>query len=299
MKPLILLASLVAGCSGGSGSLQVFLSAEDTIPNGLQPGTGLENVQDGWTVTYQKYLVVFGNVRAHRSKDPTSPITDPKVAVYDLRALPSDGLVVSTFNGISAERWDKLGFDLAQASAATPNGNNVDAVDYDRMVQNGWSLYFEATLTKPNGQSCPPVTGAACVDRTVHHLKWGLNAATAFDDCADPDSSVGGFAVPTGGTAQIKPTIHGDHWFFDNITQGAEITTRLAQWMVNCDLNGDGETTTDELMQVRAAKAFPQPPYVLSGAVIPIRTAFDYLEAQARTLGDYNGDGECPTRSKL
>jgi len=294
---MVLALVVAAGCNGATGKLQVFLSAEDTIPDGLQAGTGLENVQDGWNVSYDKYLIVFGNFRAHRSLAPSSPISDPKVAVYDMRTLPSDGLVVSTFDAIAAERWDKVGFDLAPASSATPNGNGAPAADYDRMVQNGWSLYFEATLQNPAGQSCPP--GLPCVTRTEQHVVVGVNAGTAFDDCADPDSSVGGFAVPTGGTAQIKPTIHGDHWFFDNITQGAEITKRLAQWMVNCDLDGDGTTTSDELRQVSASHAFPQPPYALSGAIIPIRTAFDFLEAQARTLGDYNGDGECPTRRKL
>ena len=39
--------------------------------------------------------------------------------------------------------------------------------------------------------------------------------------------------------------------------------------------------------------------YNLSGSIIPIVTAYDYLEAQARTLGDFQGEGECPTRSIL
>ena len=39
--------------------------------------------------------------------------------------------------------------------------------------------------------------------------------------------------------------------------------------------------------------------YNLSGAIIPIVTARDYLEAQARTLGDFQGEGECPTRDPL
>jgi hypothetical protein len=39
--------------------------------------------------------------------------------------------------------------------------------------------------------------------------------------------------------------------------------------------------------------------YNLSGALIPIVTAYDYLEAQVRTLGDFQGEGECPTRELL
>ena len=106
--------------------------------------------------------------------------------------------------------------------------------------------------------------------------------------------------MPSGGTAQVKPTVHGDHWFFTNLTQGAEITQRRAQWIADADLDRDGETTQAELKQVPAAVAFPaELGYNLSGAIIPIVTAHDYLEAQARTLGDFQGEGECPTRDPL
>ena len=35
------------------------------------------------------------------------------------------------------------------------------------------------------------------------------------------------------------------------------------------------------------------------GAVIQVNTAWDYVEAQAHTLGDFQGEGECPTREIL
>ena len=38
----------------------------------------------------------------------------------------------------------------------------------------------------------------------------------------------------------------------------------------------------------------------LAGALDgPIETAYDFVLAQARTLGDFQGDGECPTRKAL
>ena len=56
----------------------------------------------------------------------------------------------------------------------------------------------------------------------------------------------------------------------------------------------------EELQQVNAADVFPSESYNLSGAVGgPVNTAYDYVMAQARTLGDYQGDGECPTRRVL
>ena len=39
--------------------------------------------------------------------------------------------------------------------------------------------------------------------------------------------------------------------------------------------------------------------YTVTGALTEVNTAHDYLEAQARTLGDFQGEGECPTREIL
>ena len=82
-------------------------------------------------------------------------------------------------------------------------------------------------LLKADGQSCLPTDPTACQPAPEVRFAWGLAAGTAYDDCA-PQTGDAGFAVPSGGTAQVKPTIHGDHWFFTNITQGAEITERRA-----------------------------------------------------------------------
>jgi hypothetical protein len=52
-----------------------------------------------------------------------------------------------------------------------------------------------------------------------------------------------------------------------------------------------------------AATALPSPRYDLTG----VRdrdsdgkiTVYDYVDTQMRTFGDYQGDGECPTRTSL
>lgn len=292
-------ACALAGCGddsgSGSGRVQVFVEPEDTIPEGLEPGTGEENIQDGWTVTYDKFLVAVGNFRASRSAAPDDELSEPTEYVVDLKNVPAGGLVIAEFDDVEATRWDRVGFDLPNASSSADRAEGTSQADYDFMVDNGYSLYVEATMSNPDGQSCAPTMPEDCTATETVQFKWGLAAGTSFDDCA-PESGDAGFAVPSGGTAQVKPTIHGDHWFFTNITQGAEITERHAQWIADCDLDGDGETTLDELMDVQAADVFPSPPYNLSGAIVSIETAYDYLEAQSRTLGDFQGDGECPTR---
>ncbi|MEZ4404960.1 MAG: hypothetical protein R3A52_00510 [Polyangiales bacterium] len=298
MGALALLVLGAAGCgddAAGTGRVQVFVEPEDTIPEGLTPGTGEENVVDGWTVEYTRFLVSVGNFRAGRSADASASLTDPRRWVVDLRSVPAGGFVATTWEGAAAGRWDRFGFDLPNAAAGALAATGTSQSDLDFMVSNGFSLYFEATLTNPSGRSCRPTAPADCVPRTALTVRWGLRAGTSFDGCA-PAQGDSGFAVTAGATVQIKPTIHGDHWFFTNITQGAEITERRAQWIADSDLDRDGETTLDELRMVRAADVFPSPTYNLSGALIPVSTAYDYLEAQARSLGDFQGDGECPTR---
>lgn len=285
--------SLAAGCGGtaATGNAQIFVEPEDTIRDGLAPGGDPENIKDGWSVNYDRFLIAIGNLRA-KSSSADEPLTDPDVYVLDLKNAPAGGYILTTFEDVPAVRWDRFGFDLPNAKPGAKTLGQTSDADVTLMTTNGYSLYIEGSITQ-----CPP--GSACDPSSEVVFRWGLSAGTSFDDCATEDNFTG-FAVPEGGTAQVKPTIHGDHWFFSNITSGAEITERYAQYIADSDIDMDGETTLDELKQTKAADVFPSPKYNLSGGVGgSIETAYDYLLSQARTLGDFQGDGECPTRRVL
>ena len=300
-SPILLALALVplTACELGIGSVQVFIEAEDTIPEGLEPGDGDEQVVDGWTVRYDKFLVVVGGFTAARSDDGNDVLVGPDPQIVDLLNLPAGGLVLAEFTEVSAVRWDEVEYSLPNASADTPAAEGTAAADRELLASNGWSLYVAGEISKQGGQSCIAGDPEDCAPASAVRFAWGLAAGTRFADCAPPTGGLG-FAVPSGGTTQVKPTIHGDHWFFTNVTQGAEITQRRAQWIADADLDRDGETTLAELKMVPAASAFPaELGSNLSGAAIPNVTAYDYLEAQARTLGDFQGEGECPTREPL
>ena len=301
MRRLMICAMLfcAAACGGSTGRVQVFVEAEDTIPNGLVAGPGDEEIVDGWSVTYQKFLIGFGNFRARQSGDASLVLEEPKQLIIDMKALPQGGFVFADFKDVEATRWDRVGFSLVGGDrVGVVAADGTSDMDLALMKAGNYSVYFEAKLAKPGGQSCKPGAPLDCVPRSELTVKWGVPAGTTFDDCAPPQGQAG-FAVPSGGTVQVKPTIHGDHWFFTNFTQGAEITQRRAQWMVDSDLDRNGETTIDELKAVKAADVFPSATYNLTGGIDPVNFAYDYLVVQARTLGDYQGEGECPTRSKL
>lgn len=289
------------GCGGeagdaGVGTAQIFVEPEDTIPNGIKPGTGDEDIGDGWTVTYDRFLISIGNIRASSTASDET-LADPSTFVLDLKNAPAGGYVIATFDDASAIRFDRFGFDLPNANAGAKTLAPTTEADLALLTDGGYSIYFEGSISKPDGQSCPP--GGMCMPQSTITFRWGLPAGTSFDDCATEDGFTG-FAVPVGGAVQVKPTIHGDHWFFNNVTSGVELTQRYAQYIADSDLNQDGETTVEELKQVDAADVFPSPKYNLSGALGgPVMTAYDYVVAQARTLGDFQGSGECPTRALL
>lgn len=296
----------MTGCGDGStgsqqGSLQVFVDAESTITGGIDPGPDADNVADGWAVTYDKFLLVVGNVRAART-DTAATLNDGSTFVLDLKRVPtSGGYLISTMKSVASGPWHKFGFDLPTATTETQILAPTSAADKDLLDQGGYSLYVEGAIENENGKSCPPgdPDPAKCMAAPKITFQWGLPAATSFDDCATEDG-IAGFAVPTGAAASVEITIHGDHWFFNNITAGVELITRYAQYVADCDLNHDGETTLDELKQVPAADVFPSPKYNLSGSFSgPIVTAYDYVLAQARTIGDFQGHGECPSRKVL
>ena len=269
--------------NGGNGNVQIFVVPEDTIANGLEPGTNLENVQDGWTIRYDRYLVAVGNFSASRSDNGTT-IGDPAVHILDLKRAPTSGYVVKEFAGVEAARFDKFSYDIPNAKpGAAPIAPTTQA-DADFMIKSGFSVYFEGSGEKEG--------------KTIR-FKWGFAAGTSFADCASPDG-IPGFAVPSGGTVQVKPTLHGDHQYFDNVTQGVEITRRLAQWLDTCDKDQNLELTIDELKMCDVVTALPQPPYDLTAVKDwdgdQRISVYDYVNTQLRTFGDYQGDGECPTR---
>lgn len=283
----VVVASILTtvACGSGSGNVQIFVVPEDTITGGLQPGSDPENIHDGWTISYSRYLVSVGHFRARRT-DSGDAVADPRSFVLDLKNAPTSGYIVDEFTDLAAARWDKFGYDIPNARDGAMALPPTTADDVRFMVSHGYSVYYEGSATK---------------DADNIAFKWGFSTGTSFDDCES--DRIPGFAVPSGGTVQVKPTIHGDHQFFDNVTQGVEITERLAQWVKTCDANGDSVVTLEELGQCDIVLAMPSPPYDFTGVTDQDGdgrlSVYDFVASAMRTFGDYQGDGECPTRTPL
>jgi hypothetical protein len=283
-----LLATALGACGDGSakGNATIFVESEETITGGLMAGTDLENIKDGWTVTYSKFVIGLGNVHAGKSADAKATLIEPKIQVINLQSLPAVGLVLADWSGVAEGRWDKVGYDQAYVTASSVAAPGTAAADVTAMAGVGASLWVAGSITK----------GA----RTVT-FDWPLKSGVAWSDCG-PEMGDKGFAVPAGGTVQVKATIHGDHWFFNNFPEGTETTDRLAEWVATVDTmtGADGKVSVDDLKAVPAAMVFPAGMYSLSNQLgEPITTALDFVQTQARTIGHLQGEGECSTLKKL
>ncbi|HEY1547195.1 MAG TPA: hypothetical protein VGG28_05220, partial [Kofleriaceae bacterium] len=157
-------------------SIEVTISGETLGENGLpfQPvNPGDPQFVDGWSVTFEKYIVVIGNVRLspgatqYTNQQQLNPVvaTKPGPYVIDVHQLATDGF--NGFVGADGEepaggifKWnaqdDGTPFDSstlyafsydtvpAQYPATQVNLTEDDFQIYDTMVKNHWDKYIEA-----------------------------------------------------------------------------------------------------------------------------------------------------------
>lgn len=261
----------------GVGVVSVTIKA-----SGLDPGGAISGVGDGWTVRYDRLLVAVGDVRESAGSTPES-FTDGTAYLVDLRQVPVGGA------SIASSTLSQMSFEDSEFSTLIPSGKAVlllaSEADRDFMVDAGYSIYIEGSVTSASGRSCRPDDPTDCVPAPTIVFSWGLAAAASYSGCD-------GFTLGHDETAELTVTLTGDHWFRDNFAAEVERSPRRAQWVADADLDRDGETTLDELKAVEASLLFsPERGYDLSDAASPIASAYDYLAAQVRTIGIHSGNG--------
>lgn len=311
--PALALACIPTGCAevgAGSGDLTVIVEPEDTIVDGLDPGDAVESIRDGWTVRFEKMIVAIGDVDLHLSTDEGVEAAAHEVFAVDLAAVSSSGADLWTLPGLRAGRWE-ITWATPAADGATRGTEGVAAEDLARMQAEGFTYLVLATLTKPDGVSCPPIAvaqipadavpvttapdGRDCYAAPSLTIDVGAVADTVYGPC-EVDGTPG-VSIAAGGTQTVALTLHGDHLFFNGFPEGSEGgTQRLAQWWADCDLDLDGTVTVPELQSISPSDlAEIDDRYQLGGSPItPLDTMHDYVRAQLKTQGHFQGEGECP-----
>jgi hypothetical protein len=301
-----------AGCSGdeieGTGSLSVLLEAEDVIIDGLDPGDEAENIRDGWSVRFDKFIATIGDIDVHFATDEAIEAEGEEVFVVDLTQIPPGGTPLWHLDGLRAGRW-QFNYGTPGAAHGGTRHESVAQADYDQMADEDWTYLLDGSLEKADGQSCPPADlastddatpngntsgGNACFDAPSVRFLFGATAETSVGPCTI--DGIPGFAIASGTETAVAITIHGDHPFFNGFPEGDEGgVNRLAQWLADCDLDLDGTVTQAELEAI-APSMLPEldERYQFGGAPMEITNMYDYLIAQLKTQGHFEGEGECP-----
>lgn len=293
--------------STGSGSVRVLLEPEPIITDGLAPGDEVENIRDGWSVSFSTYVVTIGDIHLHFATDEHIEAEASDVFVVDLAQLPASGLPLWEVDGLRSGRWI-LGYATAGAGDGATRDETVDEGVFEEMAANDWTYFIDGELDKSDGQSCPPASlampgdaepngetsgGNPCYDASTIRLTLRVAAETRYTECkAD---GLTGFAVPEGGSQTVALTIHGDHLFFNGFPEGDEGgVMRLAQWVADSDLNLDGTLTTEELGRIPMSD-LPEidDRYQLSAPTAELETMLDFAVAQLKMQGHFQGEGSC------
>lgn len=307
-----LLAVFSLGCSSdseaGTGSLTVLLEPEDVIVDGISAGTGPDEIHDGWSVQFESYIAAVGDIDLYLSTDESVEAKAGDVFVVDLKDLPASGEALWQFESLEAGSWE-FHYLSAGAARGAVQHESVSDDDFELMVESDFTYLVRGTLTSDDGKSCPPASlatpgdeepsgtdeaGNACYERpSVDFVIMGAEE-TRFGPCEI--DGVSGVAIPDGGSQTVAISLHGDHLFFNGFPEGSEGgVARYGQWLADCDLDLDGTVTTEELDAI-PLRDLPQidDRYQLGATPITLVTVYDYVLAQFKTQGHYQGEGECP-----
>ena len=263
-------ASALVACGGGTGELSVTTYGEDFIEVEIPTAAGPddEGFVDGFRLEYDRFLIALGPLRvADRAGDVGAELTETRV--FDM-TQPGPHAVES-FAEIDARRWDRVSVDVAPAADAV--AGNAAAADVALMNDRSLSSYVEGTAT----------------DGTeTYTFAWAFDTDTRFERCRDANGQMG-VVVPTGGSANVEITVHGDHFVYDDL-QSDDAVLRFRA-LADADANGDFDITLEELDAVTLDR-LPADQYGTGGDG-SVATLRDYVESLSRSLIHFQGEGDC------
>lgn len=283
--PLLLSLSgacaLALGCAAETGSLRVDISGEDIATMGLPVGDIA--FADGWSLTFEHVFVVVEDFQIDDGS-AAFPLEAPSTIV-DLHAGDQ---TVWSYTGVPAQRWSRVGYRIARATAGTRRLGDVSAADLDAMVAANASLRLVGTATHPTHGSFA--------------LDLALPVSSHLERCESGADATDGFVVPNSGTHQSQMTIHLDHLFFDS-ARAEEPSLRFEAWAA---VAGDDDVITyadlagqhladlrgidgGPLLDDAAAPVVYEPP----STGLPAQTLAAFVFAQSLGVGHFEGEGHC------
>ena len=273
-------STLFGACDDdGEGSASFTTWGEEYIEEGIPADpSGEEGFVDGWSIQYEKFLVVFHQIEVGDSDGHVAASSKGSFLVDNV--VPGIKELVS-FPKLDAKRWDRVSYQIKPADEDT----EVVAGDQDDlafMLDNNYSLYVEGSASKT-------VNGSV----TRKTFRWGFSTATQYKNCQQAEDSgqaLEGITVTNGGDEVSELTTHGDHLFYDRLMASDDPAVKTSlrfEEKAAADTNDDGEVTLDELFAARIDVRLYDP----SGLRAPNLGAF--MTSLVRTVGHFRGEGEC------
>lgn len=278
----LLLSSLVAlslaSCgddtSAGQGSVSFSTWGEPFIEQGLPAS----EFADGYEVEFDRFLVSIGNIEVADAEGNVAARHEGFFLVNHVEPGVKD---LVSFEGLEAGAYERVSFETSPAPrSATTLVGGVSEADAELMASGGYHVYAEGTLT-----------GGGSSKR----FAWGFGVPTKLDECeAELDGKrQRGALVPAGGSDSIELTIHGDHFFYDDL-QASDAVLR-GEALAQADADDDGMITLEELAAVRLVD-LPAEQYGVGG-VSSVDDLGAFVRFLSRTLGHFRGEGECFVRN--
>lgn len=243
---------------------------EDKLP--AQMGTS-NGFADGWSVKYSKFLIVFKDITVADAKGVVAS-KQPGAKAFD---LTKKGPVEVYSASIPAAKYEQVSYVIAPDANVT--AGNVDDADLALLKTRNASLIVIGTATK------------GAVSKT---FEWSFTLDTQYLDCEKAEMGGKGVVLPVGNTTTVQLTVHGDHFFYDDL-QSPDTKLRF-EAIANADVNADNKVTLDELAAV-SLTTLPANQYG-TGSVSNVKTLRDFVTALSRTVGHYEGEGECSPKAR-
>ena len=274
-----LLATVACGSSdpagsGGEGTLafttwgEAFIEVE--IPP--DPGDGSGFI-DGWTVSYDKFLVNFRNITVASSRGETAATLEGAM-LFDNKRVGVKSIVEWT---VPAQAWDRVSYEIAPVDAATALAGGATDEDAALMLAGSYSLYASGTATKEGQQK---------------RFSWGFAIGTRYNECQSEQGGTeqSGVVVTNNTRLDVELTTHGDHLFYDRLQASPDpaIATSLRfDALAAADADADGEVTLAEL------EATPLDVRNYDPSGLGAVNYGQFVTSLARTVGHFRGEGEC------
>ncbi len=249
LTPLLLLA----GCTG-NGTWIVETWGEEYIEDEIPAA----DVDDGYTITYDEFLVAIGGVALVDGNGDEVAAVDGQ-QIFDVAAAGPHAVGEAD---APATHYDHVDMIIAPASGAVAGNATEDQVAY--MNDNGLSI---------------SATGSATLSGDTYTFAWDFDTDTHYG--CEPD-----LTIAEGGEGHTQLTIHGDHLFYDDLEDpDAGVAFQV---LADADADADFEITQAEL----AATDIAATGYGV-GQYSEVTDLWAFVEHLTRTLGHIDGEGHC------